>query len=160
LDALKDFYDKAQRRQNEQNDRQAHQVVYCPLDHTIDRIFERFIPKTGKVLAVNVETRDALSTDIGKILHNQQANTGLSCDIRDLAEPLSIERKFQEDDLPDALLSNNTVKHCQHHTDVNCLLESQLVVSDEASSQQRRSIGAIADRCNNPILRPRQRYRG
>ena len=69
-------------------------MVHCPLDRTVDGIFERFSPKTGEVLAMNVETRDVLSTDIGKILHDQQANAGLSCDIRDLAEPLPIESEI------------------------------------------------------------------
>jgi Cupin len=58
------------------------------------------------------ETRGGVPpTGIRKILDNQQANAGLFCECRDLLNPLRIARQFQKDDLPDALLSNNTMKH-------------------------------------------------
>jgi hypothetical protein len=58
------------------------------------------------------EKQDVLPTDISEILRNKEANTSLSSNIRDLAESLPIEWKFHEYDLPNALLSNNTLKHC------------------------------------------------
>ena len=91
LNSLKGLHQNAQRRQNKDHNRHAHQNIYRPFEDAVYGVFQGLISQTNKVSGMEAIKRYIMPKDLGEIIYNMQTNTCLVCDGDEERERFRIE---------------------------------------------------------------------
>jgi hypothetical protein len=60
---------------------------------------------------MQIEEHDGMPENLGEVVENQQPGTDLVCRTHNQIKSFLIERKFQQEDLLDAFVSDDAIKH-------------------------------------------------
>lgn len=111
LYCLKNFHHQAERRQNEDNNRQADEYVHGSFQDAVSWILKRLIHKANEPLIVQAVRRDVVPENFWKVVEHKQSNSGLARSGNDSIERVAIKGKFEEDYLSNPLVPYDAFEH-------------------------------------------------